>query len=40
MRQVGELLRPNPSEAVRAYRLSRAVNNVQNDGPERIEPAG
>jgi len=40
VRQVGELLRPNPFEAIRAYRLSRAVNNMQNDGPERTEPAG
>jgi putative SOS response-associated peptidase YedK len=33
------LLRPYPSEAMRAYRVSTAVNNVKNYGPECIEPA-
>jgi putative SOS response-associated peptidase YedK len=39
IREVGELLRPFPSEAMRAYRVSTAVNNVKNSGPECIEPA-
>ncbi len=33
VRDVAELLRPYPSEALRAYRVSTAVNNVKNDGP-------
>ena len=39
MRAVAELLRPYPSEGLRAYRVSTAVNNVRNDGPECVEPA-
>ena len=37
MRDVGELLAPYPSEALRAYRVSTAVNSVKNSGPECIE---
>ncbi len=36
-REVSELLRPYPSEAMRAYRVSTAVNRVKNEGPECIE---
>jgi len=36
---VAELLRAYTSEAMRAYRVSTAVNNVKNYGPECIEPA-
>jgi putative SOS response-associated peptidase YedK len=36
---VAELRRPHPSEAMRAYRVSTAVNSPKNDGPECIEPA-
>jgi putative SOS response-associated peptidase YedK len=32
------LLKPYPAHAMRAYQVSTAVNNVQNDGPECIEP--
>jgi putative SOS response-associated peptidase YedK len=39
VRDVAELLRPYPSEAMRAYRVSTAVNNVRNDGTKCIEPA-
>ena len=39
-RNVAELLRPYPSEAMRTYRVSTVVNNVKNDGPECIEPLG
>ena len=35
-----ELLRPYPSDEMRAYRVSTAVNSVKNDGPECLEPAG
>jgi putative SOS response-associated peptidase YedK len=38
-RDIAELLRPYPSEEMRAYRVSTAVNNVKYDGPECIEPA-
>jgi len=38
VREVGELLRPYPSEVIRAYRVRTAVNSVRDDGPERIEP--
>ena len=38
MREAGELLRPYPSEVIRAYRVRTAVNSVRDDGPERIEP--
>jgi putative SOS response-associated peptidase YedK len=38
-RDVAELLRPYPSEEMRTYRVSRAVNNPKNDGPECVEPA-
>jgi len=31
-------VRPYPSEAMRAYRVSTAVNSVKNDGPECGEP--
>ena len=37
-RDAAELLRPCPSEAMRAYRVTTAVNSVRNDGPECIEP--
>lgn len=37
VRDVGELLAPYPSEALRAYRVSTAVNSVKNSGPECIE---
>jgi len=33
------LLKPYPAHAMRAYRVSTAVNNVRNDGPECIESA-
>ena len=35
-RNVAELLRPYPSEEMRAYRVSTAVNSVRNDVPECI----
>jgi hypothetical protein len=38
VREAGELLRPYPSEVIRAYRVRTAVNSVRGDGPERIEP--
>jgi len=38
-REVSELFRPYPSKAMRAYRVSTAVNNVKNYGPQYIEPA-
>lgn len=38
-RNAAELLRPNPSEEMRAYRVSTAVNGARNDGPECAEPA-
>ena len=38
VRDVAELLRPYPSEAMRAYRVITAVNSVRNDGPKCIEP--
>ena len=34
-----ELLRPYPSEAIRAYPVRTVVNSPKNDGPECIEPA-
>lgn len=37
-RQVERLLRPYPAEEMEAVPVSRAVNNVRNDGPELIEP--
>ena len=37
--EVSELLRPYPSQAMRAYRVNTAVNNVKYGGPEGIEPA-
>ena len=37
-REVAELLRPYPSEAMRAYPVSTAVNGARNDGPECVEP--
>jgi putative SOS response-associated peptidase YedK len=37
VREVGELLRPYPSEEMRTYRVSTVVNNVKNDGPECFE---
>ena len=39
MRDVVELLRPYPSDAMRIYRVSTVVNNVKNDGPECVEAA-
>jgi len=33
------LLAPYPEEEMEAYPVSRAVNNVRNDGPECIQPA-
>ena len=39
VRDVAELLRPHPSETMRACRVGTAVNAVKNDGPECIEPA-
>lgn len=36
-RDVAELLRPHPSEAMRAYPVSTAVNSVRNNGPECVE---
>lgn len=32
------LLKPYPSDEMRAYPVSTRVNNIQNDGPELIEP--
>lgn len=32
------LLKPYPGDAMRAYPVSRRVNNVANDGPDLIEP--
>jgi putative SOS response-associated peptidase YedK len=32
------LLRPTPSEALDAYAVSPAVNNVRNEGPELLAP--
>lgn len=37
-RQVERLLRPYPAEEMEAVPVSRAVNNVRNDGPQLIEP--
>jgi putative SOS response-associated peptidase YedK len=37
VREVAELLQPYPSEAMHAYRVSTAVNNVKNRGPECVE---
>ena len=34
------LLKPYAADAMRAYRVSTAVNSLKNDGPECIEPAG
>jgi len=39
VREVTELLRPYPSEAIRAYPVRTVVNSPKNDGPECIEPA-
>ncbi len=39
VRDVLELLRPYPSEAMRAYPVSTVVNSPKNDGPECVEPA-
>ena len=36
-RDVAELLRPYPSEEMRAYRVSTAVKSPKNDGPECVE---
>ena len=36
-RAVAELLQPYPSEEMRAYCVSTAVNSVRNDGPECVE---
>ena len=36
---VPELLQPHPSQAMRTYWVSMAVNNVKNYGPECIESA-
>ncbi len=36
-RNVIELLRRCPSEAMQAYRVSTAVNNVKNDGPDCVD---
>lgn len=36
-RDVAELLRPCPSEGMRAYRVSTAINRVRNDGPGCVE---
>ena len=36
-RDVAELLQPYPSEEMRAYCVSTAVNSVRNDGPECVE---
>jgi hypothetical protein len=37
VRDVAELLRPHPSEAMRAYRACAAVNIVKNNGRECME---
>ena len=37
VRNVAELLRPYPSEAMRAYGVSTAVNSVRSDCPECVE---
>jgi len=39
-RDADEMLQLYPSEAMRAYRVSTAVNNVKNYGPECIEAVG
>ena len=39
-REVADLLRPYPSEALMARPVSRRVNNVANDDPDCIEPVG
>ena len=36
-RDIAELLRPYPSEEMRAYRVSTAVKSAKNDGPESVE---
>ena len=33
-----ELMRPAPVGVVRLWPISRAVNNVRNNGPELLEP--
>jgi putative SOS response-associated peptidase YedK len=38
VQEVQELLSPYPSEAMRAYPVSRAVNDPTNDSPEVVQP--
>jgi putative SOS response-associated peptidase YedK len=33
-----ELMKPAPNDVLRAWRVSRAVNDVRRDGPELLEP--
>jgi putative SOS response-associated peptidase YedK len=33
------LLRPYPADAMRTYPVRQLVSNLQNDGPECLEPA-
>jgi putative SOS response-associated peptidase YedK len=40
VRDAAELLRPYPSNTMRAYRASTVVNSPKNVGPECMEPAG
>lgn len=37
VREATELLRPYPSEAMRACRVSTAVHSLKNNGPECVE---
>lgn len=35
-----ELLKPFPDDAIDYYEVSKTVNNVRNNTPELVEPAG
>jgi putative SOS response-associated peptidase YedK len=37
---LASLLAPYPPEQMRAYPVSRLVNDVRRDGPELVEPVG
>jgi putative SOS response-associated peptidase YedK len=37
--EVGQLLKPCPTEWLEAYPVSRQVNSVRNKGPELLERA-
>jgi putative SOS response-associated peptidase YedK len=37
--EVGQLLVPYPFEELKAYPISRIVNNPRNEGPDLLRPA-